>query len=226
MLFRSAFNEVTTGHAYVGYMYGDASSSVIEDNHKNINSSTVKKFVDNWYKENLLPYSSLIADAGFCGDRSIVLIDDNGFVGYGWKDRKENGTPQFKCPNQNRDLYTTSTSTKGNKSLTYPIGLLSADEVMYAGGKGFYSRSNYFLVDSTPMDLRALLWNMTPFESSTQIALVTRIDDTPQYIYSGVIASAESNYLGGVRPVINLNSDVEITGGYGTDFDPYVIKTN
>ena len=30
----------------------------------------------------------------------------------------------------------------------------------------------------------------------------------------------------GIRPVINLKSSVEITGGYGTSTDPYVIKTN
>ena len=30
----------------------------------------------------------------------------------------------------------------------------------------------------------------------------------------------------GVRPVINLKSDVEISGGIGTINDPYIIKTS
>ena len=30
----------------------------------------------------------------------------------------------------------------------------------------------------------------------------------------------------GVRPVINLKPDVEISGGIGTINDPYIVKTN
>ena len=39
-------------------------------------------------------------------------------------------TATFKCPNIN-DLYTINGATKGNKAMTYPIGLITADEPVY-----------------------------------------------------------------------------------------------
>jgi len=35
---------------------------------------------------------------------------------------------------------------------------------------------------------------------------------------------ADVSTAGGVRPVINLSKDVEITGGIGTSSDPFVVK--
>ena len=75
-------------------------------------------------------------DSGFYGDRSL-----SGGLGYGTNNSyyraynrlEDNKIPQFSCP-QSNDLYTTSSSSKGNKALDYPIGLITADEVAYAGG--------------------------------------------------------------------------------------------
>ena len=49
------------------------------------------------------------------------------------------------------------------------------------------------------------------------------------YSYIGDINSIGTNYpysVFGVRPVVNLKSDVKITGGIGTSNYPYVIDTN
>ena len=43
------------------------------------------------------------------------------------------------------EVYTTSGSSQGNKALTYPIGLITADEVAYAGGVYGSSNSSYYL---------------------------------------------------------------------------------
>ena len=49
----SAFNEKCDDNAYVGYMYGTPGSSTYEETHANINDSTIKKYVDSWYENNL-----------------------------------------------------------------------------------------------------------------------------------------------------------------------------
>ena len=42
----------------------------------------------------------------------------------------------------------------------------------------------------------------------------------------GLINSAWVNNSDGVRPVINLKSDVKITSGIGTANDPFIVETN
>ncbi len=144
----SAFNTNYDDNAYAGYMYGAAGSTSYEETHANTNDSAIKTVIDAWYEENLLDnYSTYIADSGFCGDRS--LSSGNGYgtssTNYGPYNRLyTNKTPQFGCP-QNNDLYTTSSSTKGNKALDYPIGLITADEVAYAGGVYVTVNTNYYL---------------------------------------------------------------------------------
>ena len=213
---RSAFNENYDDAAYVGYMYGTPGSTTYEATHKNTNSSTIKTLIDGWYASNLVNYSSIIADSGFCGDRSLSSGTGIGttITDYGAKGRlPQNKTPQFKCP-QSNDLYTTSTATKGNKSLTYPVGLITADEVVYAGGVPYTENTDYYLVNGD------YFWTMSPVHSDS-VAVVWRGDGYGRVHNGGV------GYGWGVRPAINLKSTAEIIdGGNGTLNNPYVIKTN
>jgi len=209
----SVFNVNSDDNSYVGYMYGTPGSTTYEATHTNINSSTIKTMLDTWYQNNLINYSSIIADSGFCGDRSLSSGTGIGATStdYGaWGRLGENKTPQFKCP-QTNDLYTTSTSTKGNKALTYPIGLITADEVAYAGGLYGDNFEKYYLMKDD------FFWTMSPGSS---------VPDANIYI---VKENALDEFVfneWGVRPVINLKSTVEITSGEGTSSNPYVIKTN
>jgi len=202
-----------------------------EATHANVVDSEVKKMLDKWYENNLLNYSSYIADAGFCNDRSVAstaytwasndtaLGDSRNTTYYGAYNRLyTNKTPQFACPNADNDLFTTSTSTKGNKALTYPIGLIIADEVAYAGGKAYGNSSYYLNTDSS-------YWTMSP----------RNFYDTYAYgwsvIYRGSLGRLDvehsANYLLGIRPVINLKADVIATlngtGKAGTSTNPYII---
>ena len=212
----TAFNTNNDDNAYVGYMYGTPGSTTYEATHKNTNSSTIKTLIDGWYASNLVNYSSIIADSGFCGDRSLSSGTGIGttITDYGAKGRlPQNKTPQFKCP-QSNDLYTTSTATKGNKSLTYPVGLITADEVVYAGGVPYTENTDYYLVNGD------YFWTMSPVHSDS-VAVVWRGDGYGRVHNGGV------GYGWGVRPAINLKSTAEIIdGGNGTLNNPYVIKTN
>ena len=213
----SGFNENYEDAAYVGYMYGTAGSSTYEATHRNTNSSTIKTALDTWYQNNLINYSSIIADSGFCGDRSLSSGTGIGTTdtNYGaWGRLGNNKTPQFKCP-QSNDLYTTTTSTKGNKALTYPIGLITADEVAYAGGVyGEINNNNYYLVNNE------FFWTMSP-----------SLSDSGAHVWDvgpgGDLGNALGVSVDGVRPAINLKSTAEIIdGGNGTLNNPYVMKVN
>ena len=212
----SAFNSNSDDNAYIGYMYGEVGSSSYSATHANTNDSTIKGVLDSWYENNLLTnYSSYLADAGFCGDRSLSSGTGIGTneTSYGAYNRLVNEyQPQFACP-QNNDLYTTNSSTKGNKALEYPIGLITLDEVMYAGGYANINESYYLY---TGYDY----WTMSPwyFDGSNASGCYVPL--------GGALFLNAVHFDGGARPVINLKSGIEITGGDGTSSNPYIIKTN
>ena len=213
----SKFNASYLGNAYVGYMYGTNGSSSYVATHANTNSSTVKQAVDTWYEENLLDYASYLADAGFCGDRTLAEgTAGNGYsnaTGYASPNRLENpATPQFSCP-QSNDLYTTSSSSKGNKALDYPIGLISLDEVSYAGGLLYNYNNDYYLNIGD-----VTCWAISPSSFNGNYVAVGTISS------GGVLNTTTASYVEYIRPVINLSSSVKITTGNGTTSRPYTIK--
>ena len=69
----SAFNSGDKDNAYVGYMYGKIGASTYTAAHANTNDSTIKAYLDNWYKTNILGtvHEQYLADNVFCNDRSI-----------------------------------------------------------------------------------------------------------------------------------------------------------
>ena len=222
----SEFNGVSRDNAYVGYMYGTSGNSAYTLTHANTNDSKIKTYLDTWYQNILASYSSYLADAGFCNDRSIAstagswsfqdtsLGYGTNFTFYGSNNRLRNlNKPQFACP-QSNDLFTTSSSSKGNKVLTNPIGLVTADEATYAGGYRFASNSNYYLVNERNF------WTMSPF-------FFDGVNARDCYVDGGVGVSREFvDSDRGVRPTINLKSTVEISGGTGTSSDPYIVKVS
>ena len=70
---KSAFNDFATDNASIGYMYGKLNASSYYETHSNQNDSTIKKYLDNWYEENLLDteFEEYLADNIFCNDRSL-----------------------------------------------------------------------------------------------------------------------------------------------------------
>ena len=220
----SAFNNSYNDNAYVGYMYGTAGSSSYSATHTNTHDSIIKGVLDTWYEDNLLDnYSTYLVDAGFCGDRSIaseggLWNSSDTALGYGVNDTYygtynrlyTNKTPQFSCP-QSNDLYTAN-NTHGNMALDYPIGLITADEVAYAGG--VYDITNYIYYLYTDY----YYWTMSPSSFRSSIAREWRVAS------EGHLLSDRLSGGFGVRPVINLQSDVEITSGNGTVSNPYVIN--
>ncbi|MGN1000650.1 MAG: hypothetical protein ACI4OG_01790, partial [Bacilli bacterium] len=161
-----------------------------------------------------LSYTSYMSvDAGFCNDRSTIYTEEAETI-YGAYNRLYNtNQPQFACP-QTNDLFTMSTSSKGNKALTYPVGLITADEVVYAGivyDDGETENTNYYLNNST------VYWTMSPIHSASGAPYLF-------LKYKGLLYRDIPTNVYGARPVINLASYVEITSGDGTIDNPYVVK--
>ena len=165
-------------------------------------------------------YTSKLADETFCSDRSIT--SGSGYLTtpttlYGAYNRlQDNKKPSLKCSQDNDKFKMSNESAK----LDYPVGLITADEVALAGGRGYYNgayspNSNYYLYNGQ------YFWTLSPsyFGSSYSTASVWYV------MPSGSLAPwcyvADSI---GVRPVINLKADTLITKGDGRSLNPFVVS--
>ncbi len=113
-----------------------------------------------------------------------------------------------------RDLFTRTGANKGNGKLQYPIGLITADEVVLAGG--FYGRANSSYYLYTNQDY----WTMSPYYLGTNgYAYVLRVNAVGTLMHDNV------SYIGiGVRPVINLKAGVTFSKGSGSSIDPFIVE--
>ena len=219
----SAFNSSYNSNAFVGYKYGNASGTTYEATHANTSNSTIKQVIDSWYKTNISDkgYSSYLVDSIYCNDRSLSSGTGIGstITKYSANARSTNNLPSFYCK-QNNDKFTVNTS-KGNGSLQYPIGLITADELVYAGYP--FNYPNTVLKSNLPYFYTGQnFWTMTP--DYIVINQQTRINTA----FNFNLASSKkisSNFLStsmGVRPVITLNGNTFFQGT-GTKDDPFII---
>src|SRR5574344_548774 len=222
----SKFNSNDGDNAYVGYMYGATGATTYEATHANTNSSTTKTALDTWYNTNLSSYASKISDTEFCNDRSIASTaatwdtEDtakgygNNLTIFGALNRCFNThVPVLTCQNKN-DRFTVSDTTTGNGNLTNPVGLITMDEVGFAGASmaSYTSNSSYYLYTNS------WYWTMSSINFTGSSAYEFNVYSDGYIDYNLV------NDSGGLRPVINLKTDTLYTSGDGTSTSPYVIS--
>lgn len=209
-----AFNNTYSDNMYVGLKYTQNEVHGLETD------STILTALNTWYQQNLVSYADDIdTNAGFCNDRypSTSSSSSNGLGGTGavttyyaaYIRLTINKTPMLNCQDSS-DLFTVSSSNRGNKSLTYPIGLITADEVAYAGGVVDSNNRSYYLYTGQAY------WTVSPYRFYSGNAYVFLVD------MSGYLSS-KLDYGSGIRPVINLKADITLTGS-GTATDPYVVE--
>ncbi len=212
---------VNNGDAkYVGWMYGPAGENVStskEQAQTNTESATIKIIVDEWYKTNIVNkgFGNSIVDAVFCNDRSTPgksatgWNDDTG-LGYGTNNTAYGGYarlgvesinynnvhPTFKCPQKN-DAFTVGDTKKGNGALTYPVGLITADEIVAAGSGNYIStNSMYYLYNRNTWS-----WSLSPLMAD---------DYSAAGFFLGIYGGISGNDLtsrGAIAPVINLSAE-------------------
>ena len=190
----SAFNSSDRTKVYVGLVY-DGSSQ-----HGYGTNSTIMTVLNNWYNSNLASYEAGYIDTktGFCSDRNMA-------IGYNWglstvyyaPYNRKGASASLQCNSE--DIL-----SQDNEKLPNPIGLVTSDESLLAGSAVSY------------LNVEINYWTMSPHSFGTYA-----------YVYcirfSGALDGswAVSNAYG-VRPVINLRADVQLTGS-GTTSDPFKV---
>ena len=119
-------------------------------------------------------------------------------------------TITLTCPQQN-DAFSVSDTSKGNGALTYPIGLLSADEAVLAG-TWTDANTNYYLYTGSKY------WTASA-GSYTAVASGNRLIDSNRGSPNFSLVDMDI----GVKPIINLKAN-SLTKGIGTKDSPYIIN--
>ena len=215
----SAFNPTDNDPMYVGYKYGTSGS--LENNRLNTNDSTIKTYVDNWYKNNLTTYTKYLSnDAVYCNDRNLASEETysttNGFY-YASFGRIRT----YNCTNMSDAFSVNNTSAK----LDYPIGLMTIDELSYAGGQLAAELTApyawYYTNANGENSYRGLyFWTLSPLLWGNSNSLVGIVcgSDRP-----GFLGSINVSYTFGVRPAISLKFCIKYSTGNGAPETPYEI---
>ena len=216
-------------NAYIGFMYGAKGASDYASTHANTNKSTILTNLETWYTNNLASYADKLADTIWCNDKST-----NG-LGYGTSDTEyaaynrlvSTKTPTLICPNDNNggklSKFTVDDTANGNGNLTYKIGLLTADEIAFAGYSNASANTTTYLQENAT---GGYWWSLSPFKAGirTMISVVFGKKGS----LSSALAESDSvglgynRSLGFIRPSISLKSTTNVTGE-GTSENPYKV---
>lgn len=201
----------------------------------NVKESVALKNLNTWYKAKLTAYTDKLADVIWCNDKSISGTTSTGYT-FGIAGRGSNSSYSLICPNDYNggklSKYTVSDTTNGNGDLTYPIGLLTADEIMYAGGvvaSNNASITQYLYTNTGKADLL-----LTPFRYDSNDNIdegdVTfhsaasngnnMLPSIPDEAIAVIVFLGVDTYL---RPSIALKGNV-IVSGSGSASDPFVVR--
>ena len=215
----SKFNQNYDNAEYVGYMY------TLGQQHGTGTSSRIKTYLDDWYANytNLNKTGTKIIDQIFCNDRT-ASTNSSGIPGeisswastgtayyygnyYRVVENYSTPMPSLICDNAN-DKFTTTTA-KGNGKLSYPIGLITADEVNMAGASG---NQSYYLYNENSY------WAGSPDEFSDDDGAYESIVDIDGHLSGGFVSESA-----GVRGVVSLSSESKLLGS-GTYNDVYTVN--
>ena len=235
--YNSAFNTNYNDNAYVGFMYGTAGASNYASTHANINKSTILKNLETWYTKNLALYESKLADTIWCNDKSTFTTFTSGSTdgtglgygtnqtGYGAYNRIYGGnaasyaSPSLICPNDNNggklSKFTVNDTINGNGNLTYKIGLLTADELAFAGYAAYLKNTTTYLQENAT---ETYWYSLSPRFSDGSGATVWNVGGSDGG-FNGVLVYGTR----GVRPSISLKPSTNVTGD-GTSEKPYVVN--
>ena len=224
---KSAFNETYEDPMYAGYMYGTSGS--LDLNRTNENNSTIKTYIDNWYNNNLSSYTKYLStEAVYCNDREVKKGNyslSGPMFEFGSSVRIDtNNQPTYDCANKKDAFSGSNTEAK----LLYPIALMTADEVTYAGGR------HIGCIDGGVEGLLTTWYSLNSKKEGATgttwwFLLSPAVADSKAYNFHmyhegclGVYSSVGN--IWGVRPVISLKSNVLYKLGDGSASKPYEVN--
>mgnify|MGYP004626530343 CR=1 FL=1 len=197
----------------------DLLSEMFEGN-INVKNSTAKVAIDTWYKDNITSYISQLEDAIFCNDRSYDIgINTSGWnKDYSNYDRWLYFNVEARAGNNSASLICQRTNDKfsmnsinGNGMLTYPVGLITADEMIYAGANAWKINTSYYLYNDMAN------WTLSPYYFFSRDAVEFALTSSNFFSAERVAA------LYGLRPVISLKKGTILSSGSGTAEDPFIV---
>ena len=196
------FNSSYDRSEYVGLKYTTG-----QQHGQNTNSNMLVA-LQSWYSSSGLSasqYSQYIdTSVGFCSDRNMAS-------GYSWSSRPSSDIYYAAygrlVTSKSPSLLCTSTDI-----ITESVGLITADEIAFAGGVSGTSNTSYYLYTGQ------VYWTMSPyyFNGTKGRASMFRMESNGALHSIGVVDTR------GVRPVINLKADTIFTGK-GTVSNPYTV---
>ena len=119
--------------------------------------------------------------------------------------------------------FTVNDTINGNGALDYKVGLLTVDEVLYAGNIDYYgyqalnynnSSINSYLRENATS---SYYWSFSPYSFNGD-AGVLGVGGLG-FVYGSWVTDTS-----GLRPSISLTSATTISGGTGTSSNPFVIN--
>ncbi len=219
----SKFNQNYDSAEYVGYMY------TIGEQHGTSQSSDIKTYLEDWYANytDLNKTGTKITDQIYCNDRTVSTSDvaysptnyttltswnstgTNYYYGANGRVFNNPVSPDYKCPVAS-DKFTTTTA-KGNGKLSYPVGLITADEITFAGLPAGKTNNSFYLYTGD------YYWAGSPNGFNVGYAIEFDVVD------GGYLGSDRVHSNGGVRGVVSLSSESKLLGS-GTYNDVYTVN--
>ncbi len=204
------------------YVVGNAPYNISRDDPKytgytydNGTDSFIKREVDTWYQNTLgkSNYDRMVTSGRFCSDSSGYQ-DGSAFgggnvfasmirLGQSLTGTSTANTPTLKCP---------STSESYGGSYRLKVGLITADELAFAGEVGGTLNDGYL----NPGENGVPYWSMTPAGFRLDIAGV--------WGEFGGLRDYGVGSRDAVRPVINVTTDNGFASGDGTAQNPYILN--
>ena len=221
--YESAFNTNKEDNAYIGFKYGTPGSNTYEATHANTNNSTILTNLETWYTNNLKTYESVIDDTVWCNDKTNVTDTSYNPWGYSNVTGLGYGTNVTYYGATQRLVGTsgsaggTGPSLKCNElsKITSKVGLITADELAYAGYAYAQNNTTTYLQENAT---DTYWWSLSPNNFYGDDAIVWGVYGSTGYFGINFVNSA-----GGVRPSISLKSTTNVTGE-GTSSTPYIIS--
>ena len=221
--YTSKFNTDYNDNAYIGFKYGTPGSSTYEATHANTNKSTILTNLETWYNNNLKTYESVIADTVWCNDKTNVT--DTTYdpfeinpTGLGYAENVTYYGATHRLVSTSGSAGGTGPSLKCNGELskiTSKVGLITADELAFAGYAGGLANSATYLQENATSDY---WWSLSPIAFSGVGALVWDVSGGSGGFGDGGVDSTR-----GVRASISLRSTTNVTGN-GSSESPYIIS--
>ena len=216
---------LTNSENYLYYTFDDSESEI-------------KKSVEKWYSTNLINYDNYISkNAIYCDDKDYkifeisVVKEFNSFVRVSGLSGQNPTTweaiyngkilPSFNCSSI-ESQYTSKLSNFGNKQLNYPIGLITADEISFIGGRFVENNtSSWYYKNSVngPIIKDNPWWTMSSaaWESTKSYSMALYLN--------GALYGPNVQEKKGIRPVISIKGEKLWKNGDGSSSNPYEIVT-